>query len=451
MFVLWWHGRTVAGVWTGLAAALLLMPAYHHVASSHYIAVDVPMALFAFLAVVMVVEDVEGRRKIKPYLFAPVAAFAVLCKIPAALLFIPYFLGCAMRGGLRGPRGLLSVESWIPVVGAGVVYVLFNPGVVVRLDEVYSLLIIALGLVPSAEAGREGSPYAGLELGTNLWAYYSRALLKSLGIMSLGLAFLGIGIGLARRSRPVLLHLSFILPFFLALAGSSSAHLYYSRYVIPILPGLALFAAIGLAAGIGWLRPWLRPPIAAALAAVLALVAVVQPAWTAIRFDLALARVDTRTRTVDWIEANVAPGSTILLEGFPELESALSVPLQNTPDNIRAMIARLKKTDPGKAAYWELRLKVGNRPAYDLLTVRHFEPWGALADYRARGVAYAVLRRDRFVPTEAMRVKMKQQWLESRETFYRDILADGRAELLVAFDPEETGSRGGHLEIWQLK
>ena len=56
------------GAWCGLLAAWFLALSFQHVEGSHYITVDVQMTLFAFWAVVMVVEDVEERLKIEPLL-----------------------------------------------------------------------------------------------------------------------------------------------------------------------------------------------------------------------------------------------------------------------------------------------------------------------------------------------------------------------------------------------
>ena len=447
----WHHGRRMAGPWCGLAAAWFLAFSLLHVRSSHFITVDVPVTLLTFWAITMIVEDVTGRRRLNPYLFAVVAAFAVMSKFPAILLFIPYLLGSLWRGGLRRPRGLLTVATIAPAVGAGVIYLVFNPGIILNLDSLIGLVGVTLG-IGGAGGAVELGPYAGLERSINLWAFYSTALASSQGLALLGVAAVGIAVTLIRHPRMAVLHLSFMVPLFVALAGSSTTHLYYERYLIPLLPGLCLFAAFAVQAGIDGLRAW--RPVPGAVITLLAVVGagalVIQPGLKVVELDQHFSRPDTRTMAVDWIGQNLPNGSRIVLQGFPEADSALSVPLRNSRANIETMIAGLKPRDPGKALFWQLRLKVHRAPAYDLVTVRHFEPWGTLADYRADGVRYAVLRRDLFVNEGAKTDRLKPEWVETRRAFYRVLRADPRAELVAAFNPTERDARGWWIEVWRL-
>jgi hypothetical protein len=438
----WWQGRRMGGPWVGLFTAWFLALSFRHVEDSHYITVDVPMTLFAFWSVVMVVEDVEKRQRLNPYLFAFVAAFALLNKITAVVLFVPYFVGSLLRGGVRGHRGLLTAATLLPVVGAGVIYLVANPSFVTNLYHVFYFLRDVFFGLPVTDQ------HTVVVQQTNLWLFYISALAKSQGLGVLVMAVFGVGVAIARRSRGMLIHLAFVLPLFLLIAGSSPGTLYYERYITPLLPGLCLFAGIGLEAAIRQLP--LRKGTEFLVASTVAILLTLEPGLASIRFDQKLTRPDTRTLALHWVEENIPDGSRILLEGFPEASSQLSVPLKNTERNIRTMIERLEKTDPGKAKYWKLKLQVQSPPAYDLVTVRYREAFGALAEYRNQGVEYMVLRRDRFVPGRSY-PRLSVQAVQSRYSFYEELRKDKRNDLLIAFDPALSGDGGYGIEVWRVR
>jgi hypothetical protein len=439
----WWQGRRIAGSRAGLLGAFFLAFSYRHVVDSHYITVDVPMTLFAFLAVVLVVEDVCGRMRLRTWPFAVVAAFAVLCKLPAIVIFVPYVLGAWMRGGFRGRRGIFTRATVVPAVLAGVLYCVANPGFVMNLAGMFQLVGDTVG-----GGGDQLGQYSGVEQRTNLWAYYAAALRQSQGPALFALGILGALIGAVKRSRSTILHLAFLVPFFVLIAGASSAHLYYFRYIVPLLPGLCLLAGLGLDELIRRIR--LRRTAGTVAAVVVGALIVVEPGIAIVEWNRQHCRTDTRTRAVEWVETNLPHRTRILLEGFPEADAQLSVPLRNTRRNVKEMIERLRPTDPGKAKFWELRVEVLENPLYDLVTVRHFEPWGTLADYRAAGVEYAILRSDAFVPGRRRAAKLDPGTVGSRYAFYEALLSSAAATLVATFEGGEDGSPGPDLQIWKL-
>ena len=282
----------------------------------------------------------------------------------------------------------------------------------------------------------------------NLWLFYGRALLQSQGPGLLALGVLGAVFGVTRRSPGVLLHLSFVLPFYALIAGASSSHLYYFRYIIPILPAFCLFAGLGLHELVQRVR---IPRTAAALtAAVVAAVLIIGPGLAVVQWNDRHCRVDTRTQAVHWFEANVPHRGRILLEGFEEEDAQLSIPLRNTKKNARAIVERLRTTDPGKARFWELRIDTLRKPLYDLVAVRHFEPWGSLEDYRHGAVEYVVLRTDSFRPGQRTVTKFDPVVVDSRYAFYEELSSSAIDQRVAVFDASKDGAPGYDLEIWKL-
>ena len=99
VFLVWWQAWRMGSSRAGLLGVLFLAVSFRHVVDSHYATVDIPMTLFAFWSVVMVVEDLSGRSRISWWKYGLVAAFAVLNKLPAIVIFVPYLVGATLRGG----------------------------------------------------------------------------------------------------------------------------------------------------------------------------------------------------------------------------------------------------------------------------------------------------------------------------------------------------------------
>jgi hypothetical protein len=417
---------------------------YRHVVDSHYVTVDIPMTFAAFLSIFLVVEDVAGRSRLREIPWAFVAAFAVLCKLPAVVLFLPYFVGAWIRGRFRGERGVLTWATFRPALIAAGIYLVLNPGFLVNLGFVLNLVGSTVGGV-----GDDVNPeYVGSELRENLWLFYSRCLLLSQGPGLLALSLVGAAFGLARRSRAAILHLCFVVPIFLLIAGSSSSHLYYFRYIVPMLPALCLLAGL---AGDDLIRRVRWPRfVGSAATIVLALVLAVEPGGAVLRWDARSARMDTRTKAVKWVMENVPHQTSVLLEGFPEEMAQLSIPLPNLKRNVRTMIDTLQSTDPGKAKFWELKLETLEPPLYDLHTVRRSEPWGLLEDYVAEGVGFVVLRPEFFVRGTARTAKLDDEDVRTRFAFYDALVSSDGAERVAVFDASADGAPGFDIEIWQL-
>ncbi|MDP7031605.1 MAG: glycosyltransferase family 39 protein [Gemmatimonadota bacterium] len=445
----WRHGRRLAGVGAGLYAAWFLAFSFRHVVESHTVTVDVPMALFTFWAVAMIVEEACGVRRLRGWAFALVAGIALLHKVPAIVLFVPYFVNSMIRGGVaRGgrdeERGLFTKATWLPFFGACGLYVGLNPGVVLGFSE-------ALGFFGGTNSGAPGDPGDASEMvrGVSLWGFYFRSLLHSQGPVGLSLALMGVVFGLRRRAGAMLLHLSFLLPFFVLITATSSPHLYYDRYIVPMLPGLCLLAGLGLDGLLRALR--LDRAVMAPVGMLVALMLVLGPAAESVRFNQKMTRTDTRTLAAEWMEANVANGTTVLLEGFPEDPSQQSIPLRPDEDGILEMVMRLELTDAGKAELWRLRMHAWEtRICYDLLAVRDFELWDTLEKYRLLGAEYAVIRREAFTPGNWRRGRFREEIVAKRLAFREEMVADPECRLVAAFDPADDDSPGYHIEIWRL-
>jgi hypothetical protein len=88
---------------------------------------------------------------------------------------------------------------------------------------------------------------------------------------------------------------------------------YFARYVLPLVPFLALFAADAVVALASWLRSRMHLG-RQCIIVVLAVVIVAQPLAWSVRHGVLLTRTDSRTLAKEWIEANIPPGARFALD-----------------------------------------------------------------------------------------------------------------------------------------
>jgi hypothetical protein len=117
------------------------------------------------------------------------------------------------------------------------------------------------------------------------------------------------------------------------------------RYLLPLLPLAAVYAAAFLVAGYAWQRARHRVWPTALLVALVIVAAA--PSIRAYQRDLGRLRGDTRTAAREWIEANVPAGSFILCESYgPEPFGAIDY--QNLDPEVRERVRTLR---PGLKMY----------------------------------------------------------------------------------------------------
>jgi hypothetical protein len=135
--------------------------------------------------------------------------------------------------------------------------------------------------------------------------FYADALRRSVGIPGLVLAVLGM-VSLARRdwARATLL----LAAPALCLLVMGRQKLLFVRFALPLMPFVAIFAAVGIA----WLAERARPARRSAAFAVLLLIAILPPAADDVRMNALLGEVDTRVLAVQWLNENIPPGERLV-------------------------------------------------------------------------------------------------------------------------------------------
>jgi hypothetical protein len=354
--VTFWLGRRAAGARAGVAAALLVAVNQVHIVKSQAIEVDVPLTLLATVCCLFSLRILAAPRR-RDYLLAALAGgLATSTKYNGALLALPILvahLGAWWRarrerqaaeraaapksaGAVRRARGRLAMASadgatWVNLGAAAVLFTVsfFATSPYVLLDRAdfwvgfnYERLHMQIG-------------HFGLD-STPPLLYYARVMTGSLmGWPLTLLAGAGMLWALVVRRMGWAMVLAIFPVVYVTLISSWSMKA--ERYILPLLPLAAVFAAAFLVMLCDRLRSrHAMLPAAALAASVLVLAA---PSLLAYERDLARLHGDTRTLARQWIETHMPAGSFIVCESYgPEPFGVID--FQNLEADVRERITK---------------------------------------------------------------------------------------------------------------
>lgn len=303
----WWLGRAAYGRTAGLVAGAAVAVETIGVAYSHMAVTDVPMT--ALIAVSLALA-VSGRLE-----WAGVAAgLAASAKYPAIFLVVPL----VVAGWGRWRRLAASVALAAAAFLATSPYVLVHPG------QAWDDATRVQRLAREGWLGFEHDSFALFSFTGRLWSGLGPAL---------AISVLGLVLALRRRSRSDLILAAFVLAY---LADLLTIRAHFDRYVLPLVPPLAVLAG----------RQKLLAPLTLGL--------LVVPLVWAIGDDVRLTRTDTRAVAHGWIVAHLPRGSTVAAESStPPLDGyrvvGLALPGPGRPFDPDRDVARLRREGVGYA------------------------------------------------------------------------------------------------------
>ena len=359
----WWLAQRVygSGLAGGVAAAIVAVETTH-VAYGHMAVTDVPLTLGVAVALALMIRG--------PLELAGIAiGIATGFKYPGAFLLAP--LVVAGWGRWRRLAGALAL--------AVAAFLASSPFLVVHPGEAWADFSHVSRLARTGWLGFEHDHWAGIAFVAHLWHGLGPVLV---------IAAAGLVAALVRRNRADLVLAVFVLVYFLDLL---TLHAHFDRYVLPLVPPLAVLAARFRAV------------------APVTLVLLVVPLAFAVRDDSRLTRMDTRIVAQRWLSEHAAPNVTVAADpSTPSLEGRRVIPLRlpglGRPFDPRRNVAKLRTlgvrylfvtgavTDrvlraadryPREAAFYRGLARDGNI-AFELAPGRRFSgPWVAIYDLGA--------------------------------------------------------------------
>lgn len=359
----WWlaqraYGSALAG---GVAAAIVAVETTN-VAYGHMAVTDVPLTLGVVVALALMVRG--------PLELAGIAVgIATGFKYPGVFLLAPL----VVVGWGRWKRLAGAVALAVAAFLASSPFVAVHPG------EAWSDFSRVSRHARAGWLGFEHDHWAGIAFVVHLWHGLGPVLVITMA---------GLVAAVVRRSRADLVLAVFVLVYFLDLM---TLHAHFDRYVLPLVPPLAVLGARFRA-----------------LAPVTLLLLVVPVAFS-VRNDSRLTRTDTRVVAVRWLAEHASPTAAVAADpSTPRLERrrviALQLPGPGRPFDPRRNVGELRRlrvryvfvtgavTDrvlraadhyPREAAFYRSLSRLA-RVAFRLSQSRRFSgPWVAIYDLRA--------------------------------------------------------------------
>ena len=282
----WWLGRAAYGATAGLVAAAAVAVETIGVAYSHMAVTDVPMTALISVSLALAV---TGRLE----LAGLAAGLAASAKYPAVFLLAPL----VVAGWGRWRRLAVAIAAAVAAFLATSPFVLVHP------RQAWDDATRVQRLAREGWLGFEHDSFALFSFTGKLWDGLGPALV---------VAVLGLLLALRRRTRADLVLVVFVLVY---LADLLTIRAHFDRYVLPIVPPLAVLAG----------RQRLLAPLTLGL--------LVVPLVWAIGDDIRLTRTDTRVVAQRWFVTHVPAGSPVAAEsstpplaGYPIVGLALPGP-----------------------------------------------------------------------------------------------------------------------------
>jgi Dolichyl-phosphate-mannose-protein mannosyltransferase len=331
----WLLARRIVGNAGGVLAALLLPATAMVVAYGQLVRTDMAGTFFALVAVWLALRAMDDGRFRDWALAAVVIGLAISTRYFYAALVVPY--GVAALLWLRSSRArpdprLRPRRPWaVPIVAllaTPAAFAITSPFVVVHLPRVLAALRAD---AVSAHPGADGLT----PVGNAIW-YVSEVIPATFSPVILALAIVGVVVVARLNWRATAVVAAYAVSY---LAAVSAYPLHWSRYVIPLVPVVGVFAAGAVLAIGAWVvaavsnllarrgrgRPPVEPDIGASarrrrlaigLASAMLVVLLVPSVLTVAAADRLRAAPSTRVLATEWIVANVPPSSRIAQEMY---------------------------------------------------------------------------------------------------------------------------------------
>ncbi|MBK9665222.1 MAG: hypothetical protein IPO61_05625 [Gammaproteobacteria bacterium] len=309
-----------------------------------------------------------------------------------------------------------------------------NPGALLHFGDYVSNVTGMVG------GGEGGDSEAAAD--SNFVGFYARAMYQSIGLPIIVASLIGLMVSLRNKAHAAQIILLFALSFFAVISLSSNPYLVYTRYILPIIPVVLLFAAFGIDQLVQLLGRSIG--FGSSMAAILTLLVASGTIAGSVQADLDFGGKDTRTAAREWFDKNVPAGATVLIEGHTGKSINTGVQLRNSRENIERAIWYFEQNEePGKAKYFRLELRAVDEKRFDL----SFYSWNDFNDWESfdeENIEYVVVRPSALQNSPKYRVVGKR--------FLADLRSDPDYFLAAAFsgdDGNDAAGRGPLIEIYK--
>lgn len=304
--------RKYFGKIPAIAASLILTFSALSFTVAHEVRLDFALALWILLAHLFFLRILDEPSSLNYTLAGIFCGLAIGTKYTVVTIFIPFLIAHA----LSKKEKWLDWNLLLGLFCGFALYALTNLYALIHLNSFLIRLSIAVyhNLNPQhwSHASNRALEYTYILITEGIGLVGLIAALITLPRIFSRPGFAEVGSG-NRASDRLLLLWTFPLLHLLFLGSYPSG---FSRYIIPVLPLLAILAGEGVRIVLEWIKIKVkveaRPNRVVATAALVLLV--LFPAWSAYRYYAEVAKGLSPQEVISWIQQNIPEGSTILTD-----------------------------------------------------------------------------------------------------------------------------------------
>lgn len=310
---------------TALIGAFFMSTCYLHIRDSHFGTTDVLMTCLIMTSFLFIVQCALNPNRQNFVLAGVFAGLSISAKYAGVLLFVPTVFACIFpllkSDTAPADNASETVSRFLSAnLRNGVNYLILNRNLMLF------LICMAIAFVVT-------TPYAILDYKTFLtnffyemnklktghhpdwkldigWYYHIRySLYYGMGLMLFAASLMGVIFSIRKNWKTALLLFSF--PFvYWVINGKNYA--VFTRYIIPVLPFLCIFAAVFVVKVTDKLK------LQSNLAIILLCLLIAYPSIdTAVEFNTMIAKKDNRLVASDWLNKNIKKTYTYIQRGTP--------------------------------------------------------------------------------------------------------------------------------------
>ena len=354
-------GERLWGRRAGLLAALTLAVMPLHAQHSHFLTVDVPATFWAMLSLLWAVRlGTEDPKPLRAALWAGVfAGLAAATKYNLALAILPLVAACLLGRQWKGLA--LGLPAFV------LAFVLACPGAILESG------VFLRDLRAEAVHVQNTDDPTFRDTGSGFLYHVTHNLDAGLGLPLLLLALISVGYALYKRGRGDGLLAAFALPYYILI---SLAAVRYARYVIPLLPVLALWVGRMAADWSRLPRPALRRAAGTALACILLLTV-----FNVLLLEGPMVHQDPRDEAVQEINRD-SPAAAVGFAAMPWFGTPPVSPYFSLP-NPGGWRGRVSPQEASRIVYdkdWDVALLEARKPDVVVLSEYDYDDMLRLKD-----------------------------------------------------------------------